>query len=267
MPKGVAKEIISLQRKFLWGGNREGRSMALVKWEVVQQSKERGGLGVGDIELKNEALLLKWWWRYATEDAPMWKKIIRSVHNEGQALIPLCIPRKAQGQGIWNSLKRMVQDSKLTAPKVYMQNLKLVVGNGNKVRFWEDPWINNRPLMQVFSDLYNVSSQKCAIIGNMGWFEGSTWIWTLAWKRELDQDELQHLDDLQAVLSQHYPKSGQEDHISWRGNAKYSVKEIQKHVNLEVEIDSLVCTVWKKLAPPKVELFMWLALLGRLNTR
>ena len=37
-------------------------------------------------------------------------------------------------------------------------------------------------------------------------------------------------------------------------------------MNLEVEIDSIVCTVWKKLAPPKVE-FLWLALLGKLNTR
>ena len=29
----------------------------------------------------------------------------------------------------------------------------------------------------------------------------------------------------------------------------------------------MVCTVWRKLAPPKVELMMWLALLGRLNTK
>ena len=53
----------------------------------------------------------------------------------------------------------------------------------------------------------------------------------------------------------------------WKENQAYSVKDLQKHRNLEVEVDSLVCTVWKKLAPPKVEFFMWLALLGRLNTK
>ena len=32
-------------------------------------------------------------------------------------------------------------------------------------------------------------------------------------------------------------------------------------------MDNLVCTVWKKIAPLKVEFMLWLALLGKLNTR
>ena len=44
--------------------------MALVRWELVQQSKEKGGLGVGDIEVKNAALLLKWWWKFAKSRGP-----------------------------------------------------------------------------------------------------------------------------------------------------------------------------------------------------
>jgi len=267
MPKGVAKEIVNMQRKFLWGGTNEGRPMPLVNWKLVQQRKDRGGLGVGDIEFKNDALLLKWWWRYATEDNVMWKKVIKSVHSEGQALLPLCPQRKVQGQGIWNSLKRMMQDHQLIAPQLFRQNLKLVLGNGQRVRFWEDQWINNGPLMQLYSDLYKLSSQKYATINNMGWFEGSLWKWTLAWKRELRQNEIQQLDEMKAILSQYCPKHGQEDNLLWKGNATYSVKELQKHVNVEIEVDSLVSTVWKKLAPPKVEFFMWLALLGRLNTK
>ena len=74
--------------------------MALVKWEMVQQRKERGGQGVGDIEVKNAALLLKWWLRFATEDDQMWKRVIKSLHNEGQTLIPLCPQSKVSGQGI-----------------------------------------------------------------------------------------------------------------------------------------------------------------------
>ena len=121
--------------------------------------------------------------------------------------------------------------------------------------------------MKMFPDLYRISSQKLAIVSNMGWFEGSIWKWTLDWKRALLQPELQHLDELTVVLSQHCPQQGKEDTLLWQGQNTYSVKELQRKVNVEVEIDSLVCTVWKKLAPPKVELFMWLALLGKLNTR
>jgi len=58
-PKKVANEIIRIQRKFLWSGNKEGKFLPLVKWKIVQQNKDRGGLGVGDIVVKNAALLFK----------------------------------------------------------------------------------------------------------------------------------------------------------------------------------------------------------------
>ena len=59
MPKLVAKKIIQIQRRFLWAGEREGHFSALVKWEVVQLPKSMGGLGVGDILMKNACLLFK----------------------------------------------------------------------------------------------------------------------------------------------------------------------------------------------------------------
>jgi len=38
-------------------------------------------------------------------------------------------------------------------------------------------------------------------------------------------------------------------------------------MELEVEVESLVCSVWLNLVPPKVEFFMWLTLLEKLNTK
>jgi len=122
-------------------------------------------------------------------------------------------------------------------------------------------------LIKLFPDLYKVSSQKFAIISDMRWFEGLIWKWTLAWKRELAQSELQKLEDLKTVLSQHCPQQDQEDNVLWQGNKGYSVKDFQRHASREIEVDSIVSTVWMKIAPPKVEFFMWLALLGKLNTR
>jgi len=73
VPKKVANDIVRLQRKFLWSGNKEGRYMPLVKWEVVMKHKSKGGLGIGDIVSKNAALLFKWWWRFVTEEGALWK--------------------------------------------------------------------------------------------------------------------------------------------------------------------------------------------------
>jgi len=59
MPKRVANEISKIQRRFLWSAKQGGRYLALVRWEVVQKSKAKGGPGVDDLLLKNAALLFK----------------------------------------------------------------------------------------------------------------------------------------------------------------------------------------------------------------
>jgi len=77
----------------------------------------------------------------------------------------------------------------------------------------------------------------------MGWFEGMLWKWTLAWTRGLSQPELHQLEDLMNVLYQQCPQQGQEDAVLWRGKNDYSVKDFQRHMSMEIEIDSVVSTV------------------------
>ena len=38
-----------------------------MKWSEVVKPKSCGGLGIGDLDLKNWALLAKWWWRFEEE--------------------------------------------------------------------------------------------------------------------------------------------------------------------------------------------------------
>ena len=80
MPIGVAKKIICLQSNFFWGGREGKKAIPLVKWKIIQRPKRMGGLGVGDIIIKNAAMLFKWWWRFSIENSPLWKKIICSCH-------------------------------------------------------------------------------------------------------------------------------------------------------------------------------------------
>ena len=92
---------------------------------------------------------------------------------------------------------------------------------------------------------------------------------TLVWKRELTQEELQQVDVLAILLADQHPLPDQQDSLYWKGKKVFKTKVLQQmmHVDIAVEVESLVCTVWMNLVPPKVEIFMWLALLGRVNTR
>ncbi|GLT47499.1 hypothetical protein SLA2020_211940 [Shorea laevis] len=53
LPKSVLVELVSIQRRFLWGGAGLNKKISWVKWDYVCYGKEKGGLGVPDLCRKN----------------------------------------------------------------------------------------------------------------------------------------------------------------------------------------------------------------------
>jgi len=268
MPKGVAKEIHKLQRKFLWSGGSASRVSALVKWEIIQRPKKVGGLGIGNLLLKNAALLFKWWWRYACEEGSMWRKMVQSLHDEDQVL--LSGRSVSTLPGPWKEIKQLALEDAPTT-QAFLDNLSIKLGDGTRVRFWLDAWIHETPLKTEFPRLFKKSSQQHESIANMGWFEGQVWRWTLAWRKELTIADQYQLVKLQELLRQYYPSRQKADRIQWCQRSTFSTRElVSKAGQLNQEhaaVDNLASTVWKNIAPPKVEFMVWLALLGKLNTR
>jgi len=104
-------------------------------------------LGVGDLLLKNGALLFKWWWRYACEEGAMWRVVVNSIHNEDFAiLLAQTLPSIL---GPWKEIKRLSTEAS-SIQESFFQNIKVKLGEGSKIRFWKDPWAMHKPL-QVYS--------------------------------------------------------------------------------------------------------------------
>ena len=76
---------------------------------------------------------------------------------------------------------------------------------------------------------------------------------------------------MHCLLHQHIPNRSGRDKLVWDQCNTFSVKNLYAKAVTQVEsggsVDRLVCSVWQKLVPPKVELMVWLALLGKLNTK
>lgn len=45
-----------------------------------------GGLNIGSLNLKNLALLGKWWWRFRVEHNSLWVKVISSIYGRDGGL-------------------------------------------------------------------------------------------------------------------------------------------------------------------------------------
>ncbi|EXB23112.1 Electron transfer flavoprotein-ubiquinone oxidoreductase [Morus notabilis] len=73
---GVVGIIEKLMRDFFWEGFSDDSSTDLVAWEQVCKPKELGGLGIGNIRKRNEALLAKWLWRFPLERDALWSRVI-----------------------------------------------------------------------------------------------------------------------------------------------------------------------------------------------
>jgi len=77
----VAKEVVKLQRNFLWRWDSDGRKIAWASWKNVCELKEVGGLGMIEIRWFNIALLGKWIWRLGYEKKGLWKEVLGSKYG------------------------------------------------------------------------------------------------------------------------------------------------------------------------------------------
>ncbi|KAG5616819.1 hypothetical protein H5410_016643 [Solanum commersonii] len=92
-------------RNFLWQGNGEGeKKYHLVKWEVVTNSKKEGGMGIKNLKVQNQSLLLKWLWRFVSGEQGLWKDVIVSRYTMEGLWITKQV-RSPYGVGLWRTIR------------------------------------------------------------------------------------------------------------------------------------------------------------------
>ncbi|XP_016164877.1 uncharacterized protein LOC107607430 [Arachis ipaensis] len=115
-----------------------------------------------------------------------------------------------------------------------ISGLLMDLGNGRKIQFWEDSWLPNGVLKDLFPRLYSVSTLNGSV----------------------SSPQLR------------------EDSVVWKFDRTgvYSTKSFPQALHAEVlpeEVTSYSFTsdVWKGFIPPRIELLSWFVLIGRVNTK
>ncbi|WJZ92594.1 hypothetical protein VitviT2T_011580 [Vitis vinifera] len=133
LPASIAAKIERLQRDFLWSGIGEGKKDHLVRWDVMCKPKEIGGLGFGNISLRNLALLGKWLWRYPREGSALWHQVILSIYGSHSNGWDANTIERWSHRCPWKAISQVFQE--------FSSFTRFVVGNGERIRFWEDLWL------------------------------------------------------------------------------------------------------------------------------
>nr|GFA17279.1 RNA-directed DNA polymerase, eukaryota [Tanacetum cinerariifolium] len=77
VPRGVLKALESIHNRFFNGADQSDHKITWVAWDKVLASKKKGGLGVSSFFALNRALLLKWVWRFVSQDGSLWCEVYK----------------------------------------------------------------------------------------------------------------------------------------------------------------------------------------------
>ncbi|XP_021986635.1 uncharacterized protein LOC110883094 [Helianthus annuus] len=137
----------------------------------------------------NLALLAKWGWRFKTEKENLWVKVISAIHTGGSKwdFFPV---KKTTGGG-WQNIISVI--NKPGAENLPIRNFfKGVIGKGEDISFWLDPWLTDQPLKMCYPNLFQLEVVKNCSVKNRLERQG-LWLWRSDPNTEEDLSEMGNL--------------------------------------------------------------------------
>ncbi|RVW15726.1 putative ribonuclease H protein [Vitis vinifera] len=261
IPASVAAKIERLQRDFLWSGVGEGKRDHLVRWEAVSKPRSIGGLGIGKIPLRNRALLGKWLWRFPRESTSLWHQVILSLygtHSNGWDANTIV---RWSHRCPWKAIAQGFQD--------FSKYTRFIVGDGERIRFWEDLWWGDQILKDQYPRLFRVVMDKnipiSSILGSSRPFS-----WNFNFRRNLTVSEIEDLERLMHSLDYMNLSTFASDARSWSlcSSGLFTVKSFFTALSQMPDSSPFFPTkfVWKSQVPFKVKAFIWLVAHKKVNT-
>ncbi|RVW55650.1 LINE-1 retrotransposable element ORF2 protein [Vitis vinifera] len=233
MPKLVARRLEKLQRDFLWGGGNLERKVHIVNWKIVCTEKEKGGLGLRKLVPLNKALLGKWIWRFACEKENLWRQVLVAKYGQEGFGWMTKKTNGTFGVGVWKEIMK--------EKDWCWENMAFRMGNGTRIRFWNDLWCGCTVLSQRFPHLYGMAAHRNGTVEDMWDQNVGQGDWDVRFVRRFNDWELDLVGNLLHTLRGFNPTL-EEDAVFWKGrkNGKFKVKEAYNLVLLGARCSRLI---------------------------
>lgn len=106
MHASVVKRLDVLRKNFMWQGNNEKNKIHLVRWDILTTSKKEGGMGIRNLKIQNQGLMMKWLWRFSTTEQSLWKNVIKARYGMGGSWTTNSI-NSPYGVSLWRSIRKL----------------------------------------------------------------------------------------------------------------------------------------------------------------
>nr|KYP50529.1 Putative ribonuclease H protein At1g65750 family [Cajanus cajan] len=232
MPLSVIKEVVKIQRRFLWSGVKESSKICWVKWDQVCKPIKEGGLGIKNVAWFNMSLLGKWVWRGLKFPNSLWVQVLKAWYGEFSSVMRHdSVDPKASDW--WKDVAWVCQQADFWVDA----SLNCVIGDGTTIRFWVDKWVGGVALAEVFPRLFFATANKESKTSENGRFVEDMFVWNC------DTSRAYTVKSAYGFLH---------DYFSTGSAVDNSVVLALRHM-------------WKALVPKKASVFSWQLLLQALS--
>ncbi|KAK3199337.1 hypothetical protein Dsin_022752 [Dipteronia sinensis] len=229
IPIGVARKIEKLQRDFFLGDGVQKRKIHSVDWDSLCMSKKKGGLGIGHIMDKNYSLLAKWVWRFGYEDSPLWKRVICAIYGLDVKLLHWRWQGGSKASHFVKAIGTLFFQGSQT-DQVIKDGMQVVLGCGDRIRFWQDLGHDGIPLSEYFPRIFALATAKKGTIQEFGFWQHSSWSWNVSLRRSVFDWEVGQWTSFLSFLDGITIRRNVNDTMAWAfsTNGLFSVKSFRQ---------------------------------------
>nr|GEW95701.1 hypothetical protein [Tanacetum cinerariifolium] len=101
-------------------------------------------------------------WRFRSQGSSLWSHFIKALYGDHVSLDGTC---SVSRPSLWNSNIRELGALSIKGIDLH-SHMKNKVGNGAHTLFWEDSWITDSALRQIYHRLYALESDKHATVAD-----------------------------------------------------------------------------------------------------
>ncbi|XP_026384551.1 uncharacterized protein LOC113280112 [Papaver somniferum] len=244
IPKQTFQDMNNLQRDFFWGKNLEHHTGFYPKaWTAICKPKDLGGLGFMNMELFNSSMITKIGWRLEQDKDSLWYKLMNAKYLLGRNVLNMNTKAKDGDSWIWKGVLEGIQN--------IQHHCTWRIGNGNKIKIWEDLWIPNSTDKLTKPANFPTDIQLLAHL--------------MTYQKEWNFQLIQQIfsPGTAQVISDLFIHSKEEDSMHWKLNStgKFSVKALYKD-----KIENLYRNdhttrnwgaIWNLEVAPTIKIFLW----------
>ncbi|XP_020174866.1 uncharacterized protein [Aegilops tauschii subsp. strangulata] len=252
LPPKILDHLDKLRRYCLWAKNTNDglKAVSMAAWDLVCRPKHKGGLGVLDLKIQNQGLLLKQLHKFYNHRDIPWVDLVWNTYYDG--LVPHA--SGPCGSFWWKDVMNL-------AP-TYRAVTSVEVGDGSSTLFWKDAWhgdilADSHPRLFSFAKHEDISVKMLLTSPTLG---QNFYLPLLVQARD-------ELDVLQTSLaSLELTEVNDAWHTVW-GSEELASSRFYLHCFRDMEADDVFKWIWKAKCTNKWKVFAWLLLADRLNTR